>query len=258
MGTGIALVSHKVQDAELGSRESITIYKIPDLADFRYMSPYLAYLDYPENNGLRFDVGPMARHQFGTYTGHINVRLCTLKRPKGEPRLQKGQAPPKGPAPSEMQIYRELGPIFADVLDRFRVRLVFEAYCPLSKVCYGYRGRGERAREATILDFSSENLDNYGGRFVENEEIMLDMVRWDFRSPDIVRHVRNWVGNRTLPVFLPWGSRHMWYTHGPNIHFRPSLQLFKKHVEGKTLDFGSRGGKRTTTFAEVGWKPKKK
>ncbi len=256
MGKGITLVSHAVRQTDKGAQESVTVYKIPNLDDFRYMSPWLAYMDYGENNDFQFHVFPVSEGGHGTYSGQIGIDLKPLKPPKREYRPREGEKVPKPPSPRKMQIYREMASIFRDVLQDFHIKLYFEAYAPLSKVGYGYRGQGEKSFDAEIIDFSSENLDNYGGKFLENEEVMLDLVRWDFRSPDIAEHVRNFTRNRTLPAFLPWGSMHMWHTHGPRIIVRPSMQLFKKYVEGKVLDFGAKkGGKRKTTFDEVGYKP---
>ncbi len=247
MGTGITLVSHTVQEGSKGALQSVTVYKIPDLADFRYMSPWLAYLDYADNNGFQFHLTPETQYA----PGLLAIDLKTLKPPKRQPAHQKGESTP--PLPKKMQIYRELSPIFRDVLKDFRIKLVFEAYCPLTKVWFGYRGQDAKANHLEIIDFSTENLDNYGGKFLENEELMLDLVRGDLRSPNIVEHVKNFVKNRTLPVFVPYGSGHMWGSR-PRIWLQPSMQLFKKYVEGKVFDFGTQnGGKRKATFDEVGY-----
>ncbi len=253
MGKGITLVSHTVRKTDKGARESISVYKIPDLADFRYMSPWPAYQDYGENNGFRFHLYP-ADYGHGGHPGQLGIDLKTLNPPKGHSPPRKGELVPKPPSPRNMQVYREMAPLFRDILQDFHVKLVFEAYCPLTAVGYGYRGKNEKSFDAEIINVSSGNLDNFGGKFLENEEVMLDLVRLDFGSPEIVEHVRNFPSNRTLPAFVPLGSQHMWYSGGGKIIVRPSMQLFKKYVEGKDLLIGYTE-KRKFTFDEVGYKP---
>ncbi|MFO7898187.1 MAG: hypothetical protein R6V58_03900 [Planctomycetota bacterium] len=63
MGKGIELVSHKIHDVEKGARESLAVFRIADLNDFRYVSPFLAYVDYPKNNVIRAKLYPLYKSE---------------------------------------------------------------------------------------------------------------------------------------------------------------------------------------------------
>ncbi len=248
MGKGITLVSHKIQSGENGAREAVTVYKIPDLTDLRYMSPLLAYLNYGETNAIRFELGPVMSDPFGTRTGHISVRMLTMKPPQGVPRYAPDDPIPEGTPPSQLQIYRELGPIVRDMLKGFKAKLVFESYVPLAQVGFTYRGRSEQATFAELIDVDDKDLDSYGQKFMENEEIMLDLVRWEIGSRDVFQHTKNFSSNRTVPVLLIHeGSK--------PILFRPSKILFDRHLAGKVLDYGKKqGGKRKASFEQLRYK----
>lgn len=259
MGKGMALVRHEVHEAEGGSQESITEYRIPDLTDFRYMSPFLAYKDYQENNAIRFKITPILQNSHNMCVGQIRLEVGTEKPGQREEKPEAGQPEPKGLTPREQQDFRDVSPVIRDMLEDFKIRLVFEAYCTPSYVGFAHRGRSNGSHEVELLDFSEADMDRFGGKFLENEEVMLALVRWDLRNKEVVEHVRDWAGNHTLPVYLPWGSQHMWNTKGPQIIVRPSRDLFAKYVEGKTHRFAKKAGndlaydERTVTFEQVGY-----
>lgn len=237
MGAGVELVSHELRDADAASKESLAVYRIPDLNRFRYVSPWPAYPDFPANNAVQWKMVPLykGRPYDQGNAGEMSVSLHHLEPAKGEPKLKEGEAPPKGPSPLALQVYRELGPVFRDALKGFELRLTFESFSPVGSGL-GVRSRRAAAKSMDILHFTDKNLDKWGGLFLENEEIMLDLVRWELGSQDVVTHVRDYVNNHTLPVFTPFGSRHMWWTGGRNIHFPPSRKLFDEHFAGKKLD----------------------
>jgi hypothetical protein len=238
MGDGISLVRHEVRDGEKGSRESVTVFRIPDLNNFCYVSPWFAYADYPWKNAVKWNIVPMykSRPYHQGSAGCISVELQRIKlkeTPEGE-AIRK----PDADTPLDQQVYREIGPVFRDVLRDLQLKLTFEAYCP---VYYKLNSRGQRARAKSvdILNVSDKQLDKYGYNFFENEEIMLDLVRYELGSADIADHVKGYGANLTLPVFTPLGSEHMWWTGGQNIHFRPSKPLFDRFFAGKKLDFSA-------------------
>jgi hypothetical protein len=136
----------------------------------------------------------------------------------------------------DLQAFRELGPVFRDVLRDFQIRLTFESYAP---VFFGYnpRGRSSRVKSVDIINVTDRDLDAYGYNFFENEEVMVDLVRWELGSADVVNQVKDYGANSTLPVFSPLGSNHMWWSGSGNIHFRTSKALFDKYFTGKKLDF---------------------
>ncbi len=249
MGKGIELKSHQeTKNVDLGARESITVYHIPRLEDLRYTSPFLAYKNYEESSTIRFEVSPYAGDQHGRGRGKIRVGV----KPAKPAVAYDKKVAPKVPSPLAQQEYRDLAPVLRDLLRGFEVRLTFESYAHLGG--FATRGYGTKVRDMDILNFTDKNLDQWGGVFVENEEIMLDLARLDFHSSDIVQHVRNFSGNKMLPLFLPWGSRHMWYTKGPYIYFPPSRPLFDRMFQNFQLTLGHGKGKELATFEKYGWK----
>src|SRR5204862_4295838 len=50
LGKSAVLVSHELKDVEGGARESIAVYKLDDLNELHYVSPFAAYKDYAQNN----------------------------------------------------------------------------------------------------------------------------------------------------------------------------------------------------------------
>ena len=90
---------------------------------------------------------------------------------------------------------------------------------------------------------------------------MLDLLRWNLGSDDVVKHVRGASNNLTLPMYLPWGSAHMWWTGASNISFRTSRPLFDKYFVGKKLDFAEWGKSKPdkhvpAKFENIGWTKK--
>lgn len=240
MGKNVSLVSHKVQESLNGSKESITVFKTPDLDGFVYVSPWFAYSDYASNNAVEWKVVPMykSRPYGGRGTGAAGSLRISFRFLKGDPKGESRETPEPSITPLDAQVYRELGPVFREMLEGFHIRLTFRAYCP---VWYDPNPRGQRARTRSVglIDVSDKDLDKYGYNFFENEEIMLDLLRWQLGSADVVEHVRDYGANLTLPVFTPFGSRHMWYIGyaGNNIYLPPSRTLFDRFFQGKKLDF---------------------
>ena len=83
MGKGITLVSHELRDGLRGSRESLAVFRIPDLNDFYYVSPWFAYRDYAENNAIKWNVSPMykSRAYAGGRAGEISIDFGHVKAP---------------------------------------------------------------------------------------------------------------------------------------------------------------------------------
>ena len=255
-GKGAAFVSHEVKEAEGGAREACSVYQIGDIAELHYVSPFAAYRDYPQNNAVKFHVYPILNSGWqGEQAGDIAVALRPVAPPKGDHRPKEGEPPPKGPAPAEVQVFRDLQPMFRDMLKDFKLRLTFEAYVSIRFSQIGMRGRGAAPKEVDFLNFTDKDLDKFGGKFLENEEIMLDILRGELSSQDIADHIRDSDRNLTLPVFMNWGSPWASHRNGDNIFIKPSQHLFKRYLEGKTLNFGERnGGAKPANFDEIGYK----
>jgi hypothetical protein len=260
MGKGISLVKHELREAEGGSKESFAEFRIEDINDLLYCSPWPFFVDYPQNNTIACKLEPMYKNGSSGgqwWAGTVRVRFMLLKRPRGaDDGLDPKAPPPKGPAPVELQIYRELGPVFRDMMKDFRVRLTFESYCPILPLggSPGIRNLRARTVEADILDFSSENLDNWGGRFLENEEIMLEIARWRLAGSNIAAHTQNYPNNPTLPVYIPRSRSDLF--DGVYFYVTPSRPLFDRYFQGKELDYRPWGKEppAPADFNRIGWK----
>src|SRR5262245_45260256 len=132
MGKGCTLVSYDVVDAPSGSKEAVAVYKIDDIAELQYVSPYLAYKDYEKNNAIKIVMRPKLQYQDSGYwnAGEIGLELQPLRPPMEHPRIQlkPGEQPPSGPSPKSLQMARDLGPMFKDMLTDFKLKLTFESY----------------------------------------------------------------------------------------------------------------------------------
>jgi len=252
MGEGAQLVSHKVTEVAGGAKESVTVYKIPNIGDLTYVSPFLGRAGYPHR--ARFTISPNLKNAYKGYRAGemtVHIRAYGVKESRPVPKRGRDAPVPKPPSPEAVQPYRELTPIFRDMLKDFHVRLIFECFAPLRSQ-EGIRGGVAwmsplvcNVRKATIVDFDDKLMDKYGYRFIENEELMIDLLRWDLGSPTMQTHLRDWQSNTTLPVLRS----------GMTLWFPPSKQLFDKYFVGKTLDYGEKGGgKRKANFNRIGFK----
>ena len=245
MGEGIKLVSHKVSDVEKGAREAAVVFKVSDIRKLRYVSPFLAVPGGEKRSVIAFDMFPvLADHWAGRRGGQMAVTVEPLGK---APRTSGKEDRPKGPSPRQLQILRDLRPVFRDIMKDFRLKLTFESYAPLRfRQYYRYRGRQAGTKEFDLLDFSDADLDGYGYSFLDNEEVMLELLRGQIDGPNLLQHVREHGTNLTLPVFHPTGV--------PEIYFAPSRKLFDTHLAGKTITPDPRRGKpRKADFRIDGW-----
>jgi hypothetical protein len=261
LGKGCTLVSYDVADAEGGSKQSVAVYKIEDITELRYVSPYLAFADYDKNNTVKFVLDPKMHSSWEGYSaGEIALRIDLVKPGVGHPQieLKPGQKPPPGPAPKSLQMYRDLEPMFQDMLKDFKLKLRFECYDAIH-THFGLREAGTKPKYVDMLSITDKDLDKYGAPFFENEEVMLELIQEKFDEANIADNALDWGNNLTIPVFHNWGSaspkRHGWL--GNTIFFRPSQHFFKKYFEGKTLDFVDNKGShpKPANFDEIGCKP---
>ena len=257
MGPGVSLISHTVKDIEGGAKELVAVFKVENLNGFRYVSPFLCYTDFPENHVVQCHFTPLykSRSYNGT-AGEMAISFRPLKRPKSEARPDPKAPPKKGPSPQQLQAFREVEPIFRDMLKDFQVRLRFESYSAIRSTGFGFRGHKSRVNYVDIINFTDQDLDRWGGRFLENEEIMLDLIRWDLGSADIANTVYLFANNPSVPVFLPFGSRHQRWRQSDEIYIPPSKPIFDKYFAGKELDYSrwQPGKKVKATFQRIGWK----
>ncbi len=261
MGKGIKLLSHKVVEVEKGARESQSVFQIADVRELKYVSPFMAYADYKANNVLQVRMAPLYKsNNYVGVAGQMGVGFRLLKRPQNHPRRDEKAPKPKGPPPRQQQILRDLKPVFRDMLAEFKLRLTFECYAPISATGFGWRDRRAGTNIVDLINVTDHDLDLYGDAFFANEEIMLDLLRGDLGSANIVNTVQHFRDNKTVPLFLPFGSANRWWHPNDGIFFRPSRQLFDKYFKGKKIDFDrwrSTGKNiRPANFKEVGFDPK--
>jgi len=251
MGKGAKLASHKVQKAAGDSRESISVIEFTNLNDLRYVSPFLSRHDYPKHTGLKFGFGPImeSRWHEDYQAGRMAVHIAPTSSGRA-PRRPKNWKPPRGPSPLDLQVYRELHPMFRDMLKGCRIRVIFESYAPILVARGYYRFRGQRSgtRQYDLIDFSANDLDNHGAEFLGNEEIMLELLRMHVSGRNVVNATKGHGTNGSVPVYHPHGI--------PAIVFRPSRELFDRHFKGKTLKLSKRqGGPRKADFKRDGYYP---
>jgi hypothetical protein len=246
MGKGAKLVRHEVRDGEKGARECVSVIQIPDLSNLRYTSPFLASSDYPKHTVLAFSLRPILKSHW--HYQYWAGRMAVHVGPATKGRPSRGGAPAKPMTPAQLQVFRDLRPVFRDILQGFRVRLVVESYAPvyLARGYFRYRGERSATREYDLVDFSWKDFDRYGRDFLNNEEIMLELLRFQLSGGDLMATIKQHAANYSVPVYHPHGI--------PAIVFRPSRELFDRHFKGKKLDFGKqRGGTRMANWKEIGF-----
>ena len=257
MGQGVSLVSHEVREVPGGARESVAVFKVEDLNELRYVSPFLAYTDYPENHIVKCAFEPLMKSRnYAGVAGQMAMSFRPLKQPQREPRAREGERPPEGPPPVTLQARRDLRPVFRDMLQDFQIRFRVEAYCPIALTGFGWRGYKARVDYVDVISLTDKDLDQFGGNFLENEEIMLDLLRWKVGSKNVTDTTYQWVNNPSVPVFMPWGSRWARWVGSDEIYIPPSRQIFDKHFKGQMLDFShwAPGPKRPAVFEEIGYR----
>jgi hypothetical protein len=249
MGKGITLVSHEVRDGEGGSRESVAVFKIPDVSEFQYASPYMAIPGYQGRCVVKGAVEPRLGGDANVPAGLVCLRFDSVvinpARAKGDEKAEV-----KGPTPADLQILRHLQPVLRDMLAGIRLKFTVESYAPVT--AFGLRNGRSGTKEFDLIDFSDSNLDAYGVNFLENEEVMLEMAQMKLNGPNIQEQLKGFYDNLTLPVFYVTSQ---WGGISP-IWFRPSRHYFDKYFQGKTVHFGHRDSdKRPAKFEEIGWPP---
>lgn len=261
MGKNVKLVEHSIKDVEKGAKESLAVYHVENINDFQYVSPFVAYTDYPENSTVKVEMVPLMKSRnYAGLAGEMCIAFKPLKQPKSEVRT-KDSPPEKGPVPRDVQALRQLQPVFADLLKGFKLRLTFESYAPITATGFGWRDRRTQTPIVDLINVSDNDLDQHGVSVLENEEIMLDLLRGRFGSQNVAEAVRHFQDNNTVPLFLIWGSANAPWRQSDEICFKPSKELFDKHFAGKMIDLDrwQSTGKniRPAKFDEIGWVPKK-
>ncbi|MFO7899239.1 MAG: hypothetical protein R6V58_09280 [Planctomycetota bacterium] len=261
MGEGVRLASHTVRDAEQGAREAVSVFKAADINKLRYVSPYLSLPGYPKHTELTCKVFPVLTHKGrGRKPGDMAIAF----RPSSGPRfdLRKGMPPA---SPKDLQVLRQLQPVFEDLMKNFRVKLTFESYAPVCNANSWFRGKRRVGHVFTLLSFSDQDIDKQGFNFLTNEEAMLELLRLRPGGPVCWGELKDRMG-----MLMRWGDRrgagnpkgktgNMPVLHkqwAPEVFFPPSRHYFDRYFKGKTLHFDERhGGPRPATWEAIGYQP---
>lgn len=245
MGKDIRLTRHEVRDGAAASQESVTVFDIPNLTDFTYVSPFLPWEAQSRTPRLKTVIYPILNaDSSGRFPAGV---VCVDFQPQYAGKaIASTNLPSRSPLAS--QGYRDLRPVFQDLLEGLEIKVTFESYAPIAVAFYGngWRDANARTPKVDLIDFSaSRDLDAYGYPLMDNEEVMVDFLRWDLNSHWVRNTVRDWSRNRTLSALHTGGG----------IYFRPSRHYFDQYFEGKTLftPFGNR--RWPAKFEEIGWTP---
>lgn len=252
MGKGIKLVSHEVRNGPKGSKESVVVFQVPNLADFVYVSPFIPAREKGPDRvpGLKTVVWPTYHdhHSWAYLAGWmcVDFRPVGLPKPPAEPKA-KPVPPVPGRSPLESQTFRDLRPVFQALMKGMKIKVVFESYAPIRTTRFGWRDSAAGTHKADLIDFSAdENMDAYGFPLLENEEVMVDLLRLDFGSAWLKSNVKGWQSNRTLPALHSGGG----------IFFPPSAHYFQKYFKGKMLKHHFKPA-IPAKFEKIGWRPAK-
>jgi len=249
MGKGVSLVSHEVRDAEAGSREAISVFRVESLTDLTYASPFLML---GERVGkMRINIHPMYGDNWSQVAGILFLQFRHIEKKQAEKKTEALALLTRiRESPLARQEYRDVAPIFRDLLKGFKVRIVFENYGEI----LGNGGhavhlfRYARPKEMNIIDYSygGETGGRTGTHVLDNEENVVDLVKLLLQNPG-----ENARGTRK-GAFL---GRHTGRDYA-NAVIRPSPHYFDRYFKGKTLSFTHRWrkkkGERPADYAEIG------
>jgi len=244
-GPGTTVISHKIKKIPGGATVLNAEYKNADMAKVFLVSPFVSFTNYKDTRMAKFRVKPMYKSDaYGAKAGQIELRIMSLKKGIGMKRPVKDGPPILPPDPAFLQNYRDLQPIFKDLLKDFKVSVIFESYASVY-TGYGYRGRGSQPKKCEILSFSGKDYDKFGVSILDNDEIMHELLRHEFGEKNIIGTVAQFSRNKTVPVMIMNGSRHARWGVRPYIALHPSRILFDKYFKGKSLNYNAWGVRKT-------------
>jgi hypothetical protein len=277
MGKGVSLVTHETRKRDDGSLESVAVFKIAYFGDLIYVSPFMNGESRIKELRANLHANLHFRHwsRRGVPPGSLVVSFSESKPQAAPAAGPKDGARPSPPRPAKpfklpagtprgLQAYRALAPVFADVMQGFHLRVTFESYAPIDNYHWQAPLRNADAHPLTcdLLNFSSENLDQQGGRFIQNEEVMLALLRGYHRfsrhatdrpgySHFLAANLRYRQNNHALPMLNATG--------GASFQIKPSKELFDRLFKGKKLHWTYKDKKytREARFKDIGWTPPK-
>jgi hypothetical protein len=227
MGKGAALVSHEVVDLPGGARESRAVYSIPDLEDLRLINPFLT--QGPSGRLMRFRFTPIYRVVHSYHA--LGEMMLELVPAEPAPRGPTSRPATVVLSPRQLQALRDVQPIFADLARDFQITLRLNATEPIR---WGHVRDAKSATTTIIfLSFTGQDLDMYNRPFLDNEELMLDLMQFDLDADNLLDHTETFTQNPTVPVLLARRP----YAAGL-FRIKPTKGLFTKYFHGRPKSQG--------------------
>jgi len=244
MGAGCKVVGHEFRKTADAGIESVAEYAIADINDLRYLPPMFAAPRQPRS-ALRIEVGPCyaTRHATPDFPGQMYVQFSMVPTKSGPARPGKAGAAKAAPAtPAGQQALRELIPVARELLKAGRVRITFEAYGNLTGGTYPYvrgltkPGTRSPTNEYAVIDCSGSDLDAQGKGILDNEEVMLELLRGDWAGANIRAHA-DWQRARADPRAPTFYTPDMDWQNC-RLTFKPSEFHYRKYFDGKLRSQG--------------------
>lgn len=262
-GTGTVLTNHAIKSLNGGVKILEAEYKIPDINELNAINPYLCYTNYKDMGVAKFTLKPLYKTQKYGIAGQMVLNITTEKPGVGQKPVGKGEPKIKTPVPTILQEYRNLQPIFKDLLREFKISVVFQCYASVT-TSYGIRERNSKPRSCEILSFSGADYDSTSGLLLDNDEVMQEVLRQKFWDFNFINSAQGFANNLTVPVVSDDGSPYYNYrgAGGVGIFFKPSKVMFQKYFEGKKLDYNPWQGTKPedlveAKFENIGFDPDK-
>ncbi len=226
MGEGVVLKSHTVEKLDGGSRESVAVYRIPDIEDLRLPSPFVQNSSPAPLPRLRFHFSPVYERRSGRdVVGSIGLSWREVESESGSQDEAAASFPE---TPLDFQEYRDLMPVFADMMSDFEVKVVLTV--PGQPATHG---RSEGDRRITLLHFQHGHTDRHAEPLISNEEAMLALLQLKLDDAAITEHTRHFPRYEGVPV-------HRGRSNYGSTHFRiwPTRHLFQKYFAGRPKSQG--------------------
>jgi hypothetical protein len=244
MGTGVTLADYRVESGLDGSRQALAVYDVEDLTDLTYVSPFLMRGEHMA--AMKISIQPQFHDSWSQVAGILYLKFDHAETP-AEPSARLKKLTTLEESPLVRQGYRDIAPIFRDLLRGFKVRVIFENYGEILGTGWhaSHLFRFERPTEVDIINYSygGETGGKTGTHPLDDEEVVADLLKLLLAQPN-----DPWCRRRG--AFLGKHMGRPWF----RAVIRPSRPLFDKYFEGKELSF-KRRGKRMAEFEEIGETP---
>jgi hypothetical protein len=172
MGKGVKLVSHKTRSLPNGSKEGVAVYEVAELGNLRLPNPLID--SFQPSAAFRFR---QWMHRAKPRTSRHNDKHVFFALSFDNKRTRNTKLERVTRTPAERQILRELKPLIADMVSDFHMRLRLKV--PTRFTSGSVRDLFAAPKVATLFSLSGWSGDTRGGRFFENEEILIKLLELD-------------------------------------------------------------------------------